>query len=323
MESSGRDTSISFFNTPLSLVHRMREETNTKAEPGVTGFPPNPSFETFSREVLDRYSRNWKPGTLAISRVYFRNQILPWFQRKSITAITRIDVELWMASLHTTPAAANRSLPILSVILEQAELCGLRPRDSNPCRGIRRFPQQGRERFLNPQEMRQLGAALAAYAEKSQTCTALIKLLLLTGCRQSEIRTLRWHDYRQGSLFLTDSKTGPRRVWLSSLARDVLDSLPRTAQWVFPAGRHDCPISTETLYRHWRALRQSCRLKELRLHDLRHNYASFALRLGESVPTIARLLGHRNSSTTLKYTHLADESVRDAVETLGEALWAE
>lgn len=301
----------------------MRKETNTKAEPGVTDLTANPSFESFSREVLDRYSRNWKPGTLVVSRVYFRNQILPWFRRKSIAAITRGDVELWMASLQATPAAANRSLPILSVIMEQAELYDLRPRESNPCRGIRRFPQQGRERFLSPREMHQLGAALAAYGGKAQISTALIRLLLLTGCRQSEIRTLRWRDYRQGNLFLTDSKTGPRRVWLSSLATDVLDSLPRTAQWVFPASRHDCPMSTETLYRHWRALRQSCGMKTLRLHDLRHNYASFALRIGESIPTIARLLGHRNSSTTLKYTHLADETVRNAVETLGEALWVE
>ena len=259
---------------------------------------------------------------MAVNHIYLRNQILPWFRGTPISKITQSDVRSWMTSLNAVPAAANRSIPILSTIMGQAELYGHRPPESNPCRDVPRYRLNGRERFLTQDEMGRLGSALAASERTSRTPAALVRLLALTGCRQSEIRTLRWRDYREGKLFLADSKTGPRCVWLSSPAEDVLKQLPKTAQWVFPASRQDCPLPAETLYRFWRQLRSSSNLKDLRLHDLRHNFASFALRRGETVPTIARLLGHRNPSTTLKYTHLADDSLREAVEKVGDALCA-
>ena len=291
-----------------------------KAEAVVLEAEPNPSFESFAEDVFRRYRRNWKPGTLAVNRIYLRNQILPWFRGRPVAEINHGDVQSWMASLVAVPAAANRSLPVLSTIMEQAELYGLRSPDSNPCRGVQRFLQRGRERFLTQDEMRNLGSALLAGEEANPMPAALVKLLILTGCRQTEIRSLRWRDYRQGGIFLSDSKTGPRRVWLSSPAAQVLDNLPKIAAWVFPATDQDRPMPTETLYRYWRSLRSSAGLEDLRLHDLRHNYASFALHLGETVPTIARLLGHRNPSTTLKYTHLAGGALREAVEKVGAAL---
>ena len=100
---------------------------------------------------------------------------------------------------------------------------GLRPEGSNPCRGIRRYRRKGRERFLSDEEVRRLSARLSAHADTSPGQVAVVRLLLLTGCRKSEILTLRWSDYREGHLFLRDSKTGPRTVWLSRPARDILD----------------------------------------------------------------------------------------------------
>jgi len=291
-----------------------------KAGTGVLVAKPDLSFESFAEDVFLRYSRNWKPGTLAVNRIYLRNQILPFFRGRSVAEIRQADVRSWMASLAAVPAAANRSLPVLSIIMEQAELYGVRSPDSNPCRGVQRFPQPGRERFLKQDEMRNLGSALSASQEANPILAALVKLLILTGCRQGEIRTLRWQDYRQGGIFLGDSKTGPRRVWLSSPAAEVLEHLPKIASWTFPGANQDQPMPTETLYRYWRCLRSSAGLADLRLHDLRHNYASFASRRGETVPTIARLLGHRNPSTTLKYTHLADGALREAAEKVGAAL---
>ena len=277
-------------------------------------------FEVVAEEVFRRYGRNWKPRTVSVNRSYVRNQILPWFRHRPIAEITRSDVQSWMASLHATPAAADRSLPVLSVIMRQAEIYGYRMENSNPCTGVRRYRPPARERFLTTDETRRLGVALAAREADSPVRAAAVRLLLLTGCRQGEIRELQWQDYRSGHLFLRDSKTGPRTVWLSSPARAVLDRLPRTARWVFPTANGLGPQSTGMLDRFWRTLSEAAELSGLRLHDLRHSYASFALRHGETVLTIGRLLGHRDPATTLKYTHFADAMARDAVEAVAAAL---
>ena len=108
---------------------------------------------------------------------------------------------------------------------------------------------------------------------------AVVRLLLLTGCRKSEILTLRWSDYREGHLFLRDSKTGPRTVWLSQPARDVLDGLDRTGQWVFPAARGRGPRNKSWLEGFWDEVRAEAGLHGVRLHDLRHTCASFDYRL--------------------------------------------
>ncbi len=274
-------------------------------------------FETVAEDAFNRCRRHWKPGTLAVNRAYLRNQILPWFGGRSIAGVRQVDVRRWFAALHATPAAANRSLPVLSTIMRQAEHAGYRPRNSNPCRGVRRYRQRGRERFLTFDETRRLGAALDSLEAASPLPVAVVRLLLLTGCRQSEIRTLAWQDYREGHLFLRDGKTGPRTVWLSSPARQLLDGLPRTTRWIFPASRCARPLSMDTLYRCWRAVCSKASLTDVRLHDLRHSYASFALRQGETVLTIGRLLGHRDPETTLRYTHFADAMAQDAVEAVG------
>ena len=277
-------------------------------------------FEEVAEEVFRRYGRNWKPRTVSVNRSYLRNQILPWFRQRPIAEITRADVQNWQTSLHGTPAAADRSLPVLSLILRQAEIYGYRMENSNPCSGVRRYRPRARERFLTAEEMRRLGAALAAQESDLPVPAAAIRLLLLTGCRQGELRELVWQDYRSGHLFLRDSKTGPRTVWLSSPARAVLDALPRTVRWVFPATNGSGPLSTGMLDRFWRALREGAGLSDVRMHDLRHSYATLALRQGETVLTIGRLLGHRDSATTLRYTHFADAMARDAVEAVGTAL---
>lgn len=283
---------------------------------------PQPLFDDVAAQVISRESRLWKPATLAVNRSYLRNQIMPFFGGRSIADIARHDVQRWFASLHATPSAANRALPLLSVILRKAELFGYRPQDSNPCAGIRRFRVRPPNRFLTADEMGRLGAALDAFSHSAPYPVAAVRLLLLTGCRQGEVRTLHWQDYREGHLFLRDSKTGPRTVWLSSAARHVLTALPRTGNWIFPAIRDDGPMRTETLYRHWRAFLDAAGLSDVRLHDLRHSYASFALRRGETVLTIGRLLGHRDPATTLRYLHFDDALASRAAQAVGDAMAA-
>ena len=279
-----------------------------------------PPFESVADTVFRRYAQVWKPQTLYVNRSYYRCTLLPWFAGQSIADIDRQDVERWFASLRATPVSADRSMPVLSVILTEAERMGHRPEGSNPCRGIRRYRRKGRERSLSDAEIRRLAQALSAHEATRPLQVAAVRLLLLTGCRRSEVLTLRWSDYREGRLFLRDSKSGPRTVWLSGAARNALDAIERSGAWIFPARRGRGPASPMWLRHFWRRVRAEANLPDVRLHDLRHAHASFALRQGESILAIARLLGHRTPVTTLKYTHLADAMVRDAAETVGAAL---
>ncbi|MYA87071.1 MAG: tyrosine-type recombinase/integrase [Boseongicola sp. SB0662_bin_57] len=223
-------------------------------------------LEAVAEVAFRRHGRNWKPGTLSKNRHYLRKQILPWFRGRQIAAITSQDVRDWFTSLHATPVAANRSMPVLSVIMKSAEANGLRHEGSNPCKGIRRYRRRNRDRFLSDAEFNRLGKALRE-AEPSST-VLIIRLLALTGCRSSEIRTLRWQDFRDGQISLRDSKTDPRTVWLSNAAREVLDGLLRTSPWIFPAARSDGPVAEATLGDVWSRIRTAAGLKDVRLHEI-------------------------------------------------------
>ena len=290
-----------------------------RGEP-VPARPEETLFEAVAETVFAQHERLWKPGTLAVNRCYLRNQLLPHFAGRPVAEIERADVRRWFASLRATPVAADRSMPVLSVIMREAEAMGLRPEGSNPCRGIRRYRRKGRERFLSDDELRRLSAVLRKHADDWPLRVAAIRLLLLTGCRKGEILTLRWSDYREGHLFLRDSKTGPRTVWLSDPARAVLDGMERSGRWVFPAAGRNRPRSAAWLNAAWWRIRAEAGLDDARLHDLRHTHASIALRRGETVPAIGKLLGHANAETTLKYAHPADAAIVDAAEAVGAAL---
>ena len=303
------------------------EPAGSPPEPATIGrgdstprLPDETKFETAAEELFRSCERYWKPGTRKVNRIYYRNQILPWFGDMQIAEITRGDVQRWFASLRATPAAADRAAPVLSVLMKQAELLAYRPEGSNPCVGIRRYRRKGRERFLSPAEMRRLGTALAGHREERPLHAAAVELLLLTGCRKNEILTLRWTDYREGKLFLRDSKTGPRTVWLSSPARRILDGLPRRRREVFPSGTAGLPLAPQAMNRFWDRLRAEAGLADVTLHDARHSYASVAIMQGETVATIGKLLGHRNPATTLKYIHLDDAAVREAAEAVAPVM---
>ena len=302
-------------NQARVMLAAVREGGNTP-----DAVTQNTPFETVADEVFRRYARNWKPSTLRVNRDYYRNQILPWFEGRSIGDIAAHDVRRWFASLRNTPVAADRSAPVLSVIMRQAEVYGYRPEGTNPCKGIKRYRRQGRERFLSAAEVRRLGEVLAHYEPRRPQIAAIVRLLLLTGCRKGEILTLKWRFCREGKLFLPDGKAGPRTVWLSSAAREVLERLPHRSVWVFPSPKTRSCLTAPTLDRAWQRIRAEADLCDVRLHDLRHTYASMALAQGETVLTIGRLLGHRNPATTLKYTHMSDATVHEAADAVGAAL---
>ncbi len=296
------------------MLAAIRRGEEVPADPGDT------LFEAVAEAVFRHHERVWKPSTLRVNRDYLKNQILPHFAGRNVVEIDRREVGNWFASLAATPVSADRSMPVLSVIMREAERMGFRPEGSNPCRGIRRYRRKGRERFLSDEEIRRLSGRLSAHADRRPRQVAVIRLLLLTGCRKGELLTLRWSDYREGHLFLRDSKTGPRTVWLSAPARAILDALDRTGRWVFPAPNGGGPQTRNWLDCFWRRVRAEADIEDVRLHDLRHTHASIALRQGATVLAIGRLLGHADPQTTLKYAHPADAMVMAATETVGRVL---
>ena len=274
-------------------------------------------------DAMQRYlaamEPRWKASTCRANRSYADSRIAPALGSLDVAAVTRADIEEFMAGLSAHPSMANRCGGMLSGFFRWCGERGFRAEGSNPCAGTRRYRLRGRQRFLSSSEYRQLWKALAAMERHKPLQARCVRLILLTGCRQSEIRCLRRDECRDGHLRLRDAKSGPRTVWLCSRAREILAELDGGGEFVFanPDGR---PYCYDWLFQFFRRVLERSGLADLRLHDLRHSYASFALRLGEPVTTIGRLLGHRDQATTIGYMHWHDSAAAEAAALVGEAL---
>ena len=293
------------------LIAGFNEPVQQGNHPRTPGHP----MTVFAEEFLERHARHWKPRTLESNRYFIRNHILPAFGRMTVDAIADDDVRSWFASMANKPGSANRAMPVLSVMMRMAELWGYRPHNSNPCKRTRRYRTTPRERFLTAEEMARLNAVLTRDEFWCPSVVAIVRLLMLTGCRMGEIAALEWDWIKGGRIFLPDSKSGPRTVWLSSAARAVIDAIPRYGEecpFVFPGRPPTQPI--DNIQYHWNRIRDEAGLPGLRLHDLRHSWASVAAMNGVGMVTIARLLGHALVETTERYVHLSDRSVADAAD---------
>ena len=229
-----------------------------------------------------------------------------------ISEVERKDIAKLHFDLRDKPYQANRTLGVLSKMFSLAEIWGLRPDGSNPCRHVKRYKERKRERFLSPEETERLGEVLSEDESEMPSAVAAFRLLLLTGCRLSEIQFLRWESVKDDCIELRDAKTGGRVVPLGTEARAVLADLPREEgnPWVI---RGRLPGSHITdLQRLWRRIRARAGLGDVRIHDLRHSYASRALALGESLTMIGKLLGHTQVQTTARYAHLGRGSIQNA-----------
>ena len=199
------------------------------------------------------------------------------------------------------------------------------PTGTNPCRHVKRFREEKRERFLSDIEYQRLGAALKAIeADGSETASAIaaVRLLMLTGCRLSEIQKLRWEhvDLGASELRLPDTKTGAKVVYLGDPAIAVLERIDRRDgnPWVI-AGRKPGGHLTD-LQHPWRRIRARAGLDDVRIHDLRHSFASGGLLVGEGLPMIGKLLGHTQVQTTARYAHLANDPVKSAANRIASRI---
>jgi integrase len=252
---------------------------------------------------------------------------LPTLGKRRITDVVRSDIARLHHEMGKTPYQANRVLALLSKLFNWAELHGYRPDGSNPCRHVERYREQKRERFLSEAELSRLGEALAAgVREGTETMfmIAAIRLLLFTGARLGEILGLRWDyvDIERACLRLPDSKTGQKVLYLNAPALEVLAALPRVEAnpYVICGKREGAHLVN--LEKPWRRIRARATLDDVRLHDLRHSFASFGAAGGLSLLMIGKLLGHTQAATTERYAHLAADPVRAANEAIGERIAA-
>ena len=281
-------------------------------------------------ELAARYLRvhaevNCKPATVELYRGVIGNHIVPKLGRLRIDAVDRADVAALHYALHRTPGVANCVLQVLSQLFRSAERWGLLASGANPCRAHRKFRLRPRERYLTPREYRRLGRVLKEGEEDgsfSKPAVAALRLLILTGCRRNEILTLRWDDvdFAAGELRLRDSKTGPGLVALTSAVARVLDGIPRRPDnpWVIVGARPGRRLMT--LKSTWPRVKLRAGLGDMRLHDLRHSYASRALAAGESLTMIGRLLNHAQMAATARYAHLMRDAERAAAARVGDTI---
>ncbi|WBL33078.1 tyrosine-type recombinase/integrase [Sinirhodobacter sp. HNIBRBA609] len=269
------------------------------------------------RFFKDHAGERCKPST---QKEYRR--ALDLFIKPEIGSFKVIDVERKdIAALHHkhrgTPYQANRTLQVLSKMFNMAEVWGLRPDGSNPCRHVPKYREEKRERYLGQYELQRLGEVLAEAerdGSESVHVIAAFRLLILTGCRLREIQTLRWDYITDTGMELPDTKTGARRIPLPAAARAVLSTLPRTFgnPYVIEGKLEGSHITD--LQHPWRRLRARAGLDDVRIHDLRHTYASNAVSSGMPIQMVGRLLGHSQIQTTMRYAHLADDPVKRAAE---------
>lgn len=263
--------------------------------------------------------RSWRTDLAVI-----RTHLIPKFSRYFMDEVTPQAVVSTLEAMRSSGYASgttNRVLILLRHTFNLARQWETPGVLANPTSGLKTAPDVQRERYLSAEEIVRLRDALNA--DENQTAAAAIKLLLLTGARRNEVTQARWQyvDWKTGKLEVPLSKNGRRRwIKLSSAALDLLRSVKQssTSDWIFPSaitGR-PCP----SLHFPWRRIKKRAGLEGVRLHDLRHTYASILVNERVSIYEVQKLLGHANLKATQRYSHLTDETLSDAVEAVGRKI---
>ncbi len=317
---------VSLGPATFKTVEEARAESRTQLSDGVAEKMNVPFFRDFAAGPWrESWIHRCKPSTIKWRDRNLANHLLPEFGGLRLDRITPMMVHRWFDSYSkAAPGGANHSLQTLRYIFNHAVACGHVA--SNPARRIKLNPRRKITRFLSREELYRLHAVLDRREQSLETRAShlrqidIIRLLLLTGCRKNEIICLRRDEVIGNQLRLGDSKTGPRTVFLSSEARSILERrLDGNRKFLFPSPKDGSkPICDELPL--WYRVREEAGLDDVRLHDLRHTYASQAIMQGTPLPVVARLLGHSQSTMTLRYAHTGDRETETAAERIGEAI---
>lgn len=314
-----------------------KDRTDERASPTV-----HELVETYINEFV---ATNKKMASVKFYRIMLRKHVDPHLGSIKAVNLTRPEVQRAHAAMSKkTRISANRSMRLLSAAFNWGVKNALIPEGKNPASGIDLNKETGRERFLTADEMKRLGDAMreaetvgfavnagnSKHAPRGQrhkmhpSITGAIRLYMLTGCRSREILHLRWSevDLERGLLNLPDSKTGRKTVVLSAAAVEVLTALPRVGIYVIAGESAGLPNEKprSDLKRPWAAICKHAGLEGLRIHDLRHSFASVGAWAGLGLPVIGALLGHADAKTTQRYAHIDAESSRRATDIIGNQI---
>lgn len=267
-----------------------------------------------------------KPRTVADYERLLAQKIIPALGHLVVERVTKQNVLKVHVAMKDTPRRANYTVSTFRALMTYAEDCGLRPPQSNPARRIEMFRERARERFLSEEEIAKAAEGITA-AERAGKIgphgAAGLRLALFTGARSGEITAVEWShiDWGRRLIRLPDSKTNePRTIHLSEAAVEVLKTVPRLGRFVIAGVKPN--EAYKNLSRAWMIAREFAALDGVRLHDLRHSYASLAAGRGVSLQMIGKLLGHKVLATTQRYAHLARDAVATVNDELGAAMIA-
>lgn len=268
------------------------------------------TLEAFLNLFVEKYKKvHNKPTTIKKDVERINSAIIPYLGRLKISEISQENIISFQDHLKHVPGQFNRCHALLRKAFNLAEIWGSRPKNSNPCYGIQRFIEKKKERFLTDEELKRLDDVLKTQERLkvlSLYSLAAIRMLLYTGCRLSEILTLQWEDVflKEGYIHLKDSKTGEKRIPLNESASSLLRKLKQTEDnpYIFVGSKPGTCLVT--LQDAWNKVRRLAGLEDVRIHDLRHTFASLAIKQGVDLYTVSKLLGHKHISTTTRYAHL-------------------
>jgi integrase len=275
--------------------------------------------ERFEAEHVDKL----RAHTQADYRAAIRNDITPALGKLKVAAVDFEHVDrLHRKISQRAPTLANRVLAVLSKMFGLAIKWRLRP--DNPCKGVERNREEKRRRYLNRKtdELGRLFKALAEYPDEQ--AANIFRLLLLTGARRGEVLSAKWEQFEKKPGWWVKPPTSTKQkreheIPLSAPARQLLASLPKlNDDWVFPGRGGRC--HRINLDRSWGMICKAAGITDLRIHDLRHSYASTLVSAGVSLPVIGDLLGHSQPQTTARYAHLYDDTLLKAAERAGAIL---
>tara|TARA_R110002072_G_scaffold46465_3_gene128533 strand:- start:161 stop:1528 length:1368 start_codon:yes stop_codon:yes gene_type:complete len=279
------------------------------------------------RKLGERFLEEYCPARLkpTTQREYKRSIELfinPMIGRTSVASLTDTNIIELHQSMSDKPYQANRTIGVLSIMMKQAEKWGYREKNTNPCYSVEKFKEKGRERFLSGEELQRLGKALSDFETEKPIPVTLIRLLIFTGCRLSEIQTLQWKyvDLEKRQLNLPDSKTGEKIVYFGKECEQILRNITRLPDnpYVITGALEGDHL--KEIQKPWRKIRAAAGLDDVRIHDLRHTFASHGVILTGSLPIVGKLLGHTRPETTARYAHLAADPVREAAQEVSEAI---
>ena len=282
-------------------------------------------------DLVERFLRDHsaKKKSGAEDRRVLSKYILPMLGRHLAKAVTTHDIDRLHAEIGGhAPIQANRVVSTASTMFGLAERWGMIEEGTNPCRHVKHFRENHRERYLSERELAQLGTAIREFESEGRAgagAIAAIRLLIFTGARLGEIQNLRWDEVNLEAtvLRLRDSKTGAKVIRLGAAAVEILEGLERFERkhpvWVFPGRGGTKPIELRSA---WVRIRAQAGLEDLRLHDLRHSYASVGVNAGMSLHVIGALLGHNRAETTRRYAHLSDDPLREAAKRIDSKIAA-